>query len=171
MKTFTFTRGAALTGALMLIHAGSALAAGGENTPLNLSGTGTGTPSHTSVGGGSSIVRTIVGLFVVIVVIYGVAWFLRRFRSDRGRATGQGLSHIASLPLGNNRSVALVRAGRDVVLVGVAENSVTPIRRYSEAEALANGIELTPEDFSAPAPGESRGGGVIETLRRMTVRS
>jgi flagellar protein FliO/FliZ len=166
MKTFTFTRGAALTGALMLIHAGSALAAGGENTPLNLSGTN---PSHhSSVGGGSSIVRTIVGLFVVIVVIYGVAWFLRRFKSDRSRASGQGLTHIATLPLGNNRSVALVRAGRDVVLVGVAENSVTPIRRYTEAEALANGIELTPEEPVIDAP---RGGGLLEAMRRMTVRS
>jgi flagellar protein FliO/FliZ len=166
MKTFTFTRGAALTGALMLIHAGSALAAGGENTPLNLSGT---SPSHHSaVGSGSSIVRTIVGLFVVIVVIYGVAWFLRRFKSDRSRPSGQGLTHIATLPLGNNRSVALVRAGRDVVLVGVAENSVTPIRRYTEAEALANGIELTAEEPVFDAP---RGGGLLEAVRRMTVRS
>jgi flagellar protein FliO/FliZ len=120
------------------------------------------------VGGGSSIVRTIVGLFVVIVVIYGVAWFLRRFKSDRSRASGQGLTHIATLPLGNNRSVALVRAGRDVVLVGVAENSVTPIRRYTEAEALANGIELTPEEPVIDAP---RGGGLLEAMRRMTVRS
>ncbi len=169
MKTFTFTRGAVLTGALMLIRAGSALAAGGENTPLNLSG-GTPTP-HTSVGGSSSIVRTIVGLFVVIVVIYGIAWLLRRFKSDRSRPSGQGLSHIATLPLGNNRSVALVRAGRDVVLVGVAENSVTPIRRYTEAEALANGIELSPEEPPGYGPTEPRGGGMLENLRRMTVRS
>jgi flagellar protein FliO/FliZ len=167
MKTFTLTRGAALTGALMLMHAASALAAGGENTPLNLSGGGTAT-GHASAAGGSSIVRTIVGLFVVIVVIYGVAWLLRRFKADRSRPSGQGLSHIATLPLGNNRSVALVRAGRDVVLVGVAENSVTPIRRYTEAEALANGIELSPEE---PPGSEPRNGGMLEILRRMTVRS
>jgi flagellar protein FliO/FliZ len=167
MKTFTFTRGAVLTGALMLMHAGSALAAGGENTPLNLSGRGTAT-GHASAGGGSSIVRTIVGLFVVVVVIYGVAWLLRRFKADRSRPSGQGLTHIATLPLGSNRSVALVRAGRDVVLVGVAENSVTPIRRYTEAEALANGIELSPEE---PPGSEPRSGGMLEVLRRMTVRS
>ena len=169
MKTFTLTRGAALTGALMLIHAGSALAAGGENTPLNLSGPST--PAHTSAGGSSSIVRTIVGLFVVIVVIYGIAWLLRRFKSDKSRPSGQGLSHIASLPLGSGRSVALVRAGRDVVLVGVAEHSVTPIRKYTEAEALANGIELSPDE---PSSGygqvEPSSGGLLETLRRMTVR-
>src|SRR5947209_4478758 len=163
MKTFTLTRGAALTGALMLTRAGSALAAGGENTPLNLNG---GTPVHTSAGGSSSIVRTIVGLFVVIVVIYGITWLLRRFKADKTRPSGQGLSHIASLPLGNGRSVALVRAGRDVVLVGVAEHSVTPIRKYTEAEALANGIELSPDE---PSSGygqvEPPSGGLLETLR------
>lgn len=168
MKTSTLTRGAALTGALMLVHAGSAFAAGGESTPLNLSGGGT--PAHTSTGG-SSIVRTIVGLFVVVVVIYGVAWILRRFKSDKGRASGQGLSHIATLPLANGRSVALVRAGREVVLVGVGEHSVTPIRRYTEAEALANGIELAPEEPSGYSVGEPRGGGLVEALRRMTVRT
>jgi flagellar protein FliO/FliZ len=170
MKTFTFSRGAALTGALMLSHAGSALAAGGESTPLNLSG-GSTPATHVS-GGGSSLVRTIVGLFVVVVVIYGVAWILRRFKADKTRPSGQGLSHVATLPLGGGRSVALVRAGRDVVLVGIAENSVTPIRRYTEAEALANGIELPPEE--PPSSGlrpDKPAAGMLEALRRMTVRS
>jgi flagellar protein FliO/FliZ len=170
MKTFTLTRGAALTGALMLLRAGSALAAGGESTPLNLSGGG-GATSHAS-GGGSSIVRTIVGLFVVVVVIYGVAWILRRFKSDKSRPSGHGLSHISTLPLGNGRAVALVRAGRDVVLVGVGEHSVTPIRRYTEAEALANGIELGPDEPpSSLAQADRPAGGLVDTLRRMTVRS
>jgi flagellar protein FliO/FliZ len=170
MKTYTLTRGAVLTGALMLTHAASALAAGGENTPLNLS---SGAPTvHTSAGGSSSIVRTIVGLFVVVVVIYGVAWILRRFKADKSRPSGKGLSHIATLPLGGGRSVALVRAGRDIVLVGVAEHSVTPIRRYSEAEAIANGIELLPDEASPRLDQDERpSAGVLETIRRMTVRS
>ena len=46
---------------------------------------------------------------------------------------------IATLPLGTNRSLHLVRAGREIVLLGVAEHGVTPIRRYSEAEARALG--------------------------------
>jgi hypothetical protein len=53
----------------------------------------------------------------------------------------------------------------------VAEHSVTPIRKYTEAEALANGIELSPDE---PSSGygqvEPPSGGLLETLRRMTVR-
>ena len=45
----------------------------------------------------------------------------------RGDApTGCGLESMATLPLGPNRSLHLVRAGGEVVLVGVGEHGVTP---------------------------------------------
>jgi len=56
------------------------------------------------------------------------------------------------VPLGSGRSVHLVRAGRDLVLLGVAEQGVVPIRTYSEEEARAaglvddDGMLILPED-------------------------
>jgi flagellar protein FliO/FliZ len=44
------------------------------------------------------------------------------------------------MPLGPNRSVHLIRAGRELVLVGSAEHGIVPIRTYSEDEALALGL-------------------------------
>jgi flagellar protein FliO/FliZ len=174
MKSLTKTRGVVLTGALMLLHASTALAAGttttgsGENTPLNLTGA---TPSkHATGGGGSSIVRTVVGLFIVIAVIYGITWILRQAKRGRTvRAQGKALSPIATMPLGSGRSVQLIRAGTDVLVVGVGEHGVTPIRRYTEAEAIEAGLDIAPEDpFD---DGEERPAGrVVEALRRMTVR-
>jgi flagellar protein FliO/FliZ len=77
----------------------------------------------------------------VIGVIYGVAWVLRQVKASRQpRATGAGLAALASVPLGPNRSVHLVRAGRDLVLLGVAEQGVVPIRTYSEEEARDAGL-------------------------------
>jgi flagellar protein FliO/FliZ len=172
MKSLTKTRGVVLTGALSLWHSSVALAAGsGESTPLNL-GSGSGIPSkHVSGGGSSSIVRTIVGLFIVVAVIYGVAWILKQAkRSRNGRAQGKALSSIASMPLGSGRSLQLVRAGTDILLVGVAEHGVTPIRRYSEAEAIEAGIDLGEDEFPAEIE-EHPGGGLFDSLRRMTVRS
>jgi flagellar protein FliO/FliZ len=174
MKSLTRNRGAgALTGALTLLHAHVALAAtSGEQTPLHLSASTPGT--HTSGGGSSSIVRTIVGLFIVIVVIYGVAWVLRQAkRGGGGRTRGRALSSVATLSLGSGRSVQLVRAGREFVLVGVGEHGVTPIRRYTEAEAIEAGLDLTVDDsFDPDSESEERPvGRVVETLRRITVRS
>jgi flagellar protein FliO/FliZ len=193
MKSHTFTRGAALVGVLLLAPAPAALAASGgsttpsagtgENTPLHLSGATSAV--HTASGGSSGIVRTIVGLFIVIAVIYGVAWILRTFKgSKKNRVSGQGLTQLASLPLGSGRSVALVRAGTEVVLLGVAEHSVTPIRTYTEEEALELGIAVddlaetegpdgAPRATAARARGVRRGGqaNFVDTLRRLTVRS
>lgn len=134
---------------------GGTHAAAGESTPVDLTGA-SGQGSH--VGGGGSIVRTIVGLAIVIGVIYGVAWVLRQVKSSRQpRATGTGLATLASVPLGPNRSVHLVRAGRDLVLLGVAEHGVVPIRTYTEEEAFAAG--LIDEDGMLILPDDEAGSG------------
>jgi flagellar protein FliO/FliZ len=111
----------------------------GEATPVDLTGASDTGAKH--IGGGGSIVRTIVGLAIVIGVIYGVAWVLRQVKASRApRATGSGLATLASVPLGSGRSVNLVRAGTDLVLLGVAENGVVPIRTYTEQEAREAGL-------------------------------
>lgn len=132
-----------------------------ESKPIDLTGASTG--GTTPGGGGGSLVRTIVGLAIVIGVIYGVAWVLRQVKQSRQpRATGSGLAPLASVPLGSNRSVQLVRAGTDLVLLGVSENGVVPIRTYSEAEARAaglvddDGMLILPADDDTPRPARKR---------------
>ncbi|HEY4830537.1 MAG TPA: flagellar biosynthetic protein FliO [Solirubrobacteraceae bacterium] len=207
MKSHTFTRGVALTGALTLTHAVTALAAtsdastthaatahaaakhavqpaavqkagtkalaqaSGENTPLSLGHTAA-THVSSSSGGGASIVRTIVGLFIVIAVIYGIAWILKQAKKSKVKPTGQGLSQVANLPLGGGRSVAVVRAGKEVLVVGVAENGVTPIRSYTEAEAIALGIDVPAEESENANPVDEKPlGRVLDGLRKITARS
>jgi flagellar protein FliO/FliZ len=140
----------------------------GEKTPLNLKDA----PSTGHVGGGGSLVRTIVGLAVVIGVIYGLYWILKQVKSSRDeKASGTGLTALATLPLGAQRSLQLVRAGRELHLVGVSEHGVTPVRTYSEEEADAAGLLDIEPDEDDPQNG---GGGVVASvvgeLRRRTVR-
>ena len=173
MRSGTLTRGVALGGALTLLCAQAAEASGtpaAENTPLHL---GTSSTAHAATaGGGSGVLRTIIALVVVVVIIYAVARILRAVKGrDAVRASGSGLAQIASLPLAPNRSVALVRAGRDIVLVGVSEQGVTALKTYTEAEAVANGIEI-PDELSADfQPGERPVDRMLDALRRLTVRS
>jgi flagellar biogenesis protein FliO len=124
---------------------------GGENTPLNLNSSGAGS-AHTS-SGGASIVRTIVGLAIVIAVIWGLAWILRQVKASRegGRRSGRstsGLASVAALTLGSGRSVHLVRAGNEYVLLGSAEHGLVPINRYTEQQAREAGLL---EDATATA--------------------
>jgi flagellar protein FliO/FliZ len=156
-----------------LLTAPAAFAANGEDTPIKSADEPL--KAAQSAGGGS-IVRTIVGLAVVLGVIYGLYWVLKQVKASKEATTsGNGLETLATMPLGTNRSLHLVRAGREVVLLGTAENAIAPIRRYSEAEARALGLIDAPPTVSvdvgatlasleAPAPK-----GFLNTLRSKTV--
>lgn len=153
---------------------------GGEATPLNL--TSGSSSTHTSTGG-ASITRTIVGLLIVIAVIWGLTWVLKQVKSGRERgASGSGLSSLATLPLGSGRSMHLVRAGSDYLLVGSAEHGVAPIHRYTEQQAREIGLldllerqdgEGRPPIASGPNRPPIASGdlaGLLDRLRQWTVR-
>ncbi len=154
----------------------------GEDTPLDLPSSDAGTSAADAAGGstGGGLVRTFVGLAVVIAVIYGLYWVLKQVKASREeRVSGSGLQSAAVVPLGPNRSLHLVRAGRELVLLGVAEHGVTPIRTYSETEAEALGlVGLEPEDDLQPARPQRRPGPAgamtigtaLDRLRELTVR-
>jgi flagellar protein FliO/FliZ len=138
----------------------------GENTPLNLPASDP--KPLSSGGGGGSLVRTFVGLAIVIAVIYGIAWILRQVKSSREERTrGNGLSTAAVVALGPGRSLHLVRAGRELVLVGVAEHGVVPIRTYTEDEARRLGLEVIDEE---PPPSDGKRRTFVDALRDRTVR-
>jgi flagellar protein FliO/FliZ len=188
----------AVLGACLLAYACPAAAftppskSSGESAPLNL-GSGTGTP-HTS-SGGASLVRTIVGLAIVIAVIWGLTWILRQVKSGREpQVATAGLASVAALTLGSGRTVHLVRAGSDYVLLGSAEHGVVPIHRYTEEQAreagllvdTAVGTEIVPvrsrgssrrqitagsgQNGSDPMRMSSPPSGLVERLREWTVR-
>ncbi len=156
----------------------SSHAPGGENTPLSL-GSPTSTTSSSSGSGGGSIVRTIVGLAIVIAVIWGLSWILRQVKSGRDPRVGSsGLANVAALQLGSGRSLHLVRAGNDYVLLGANEHGLLPIQRYTEAQAREAGLldgeeprarrlpaarQLLAPRFTPPqaAPGEFTAGQVV----------
>jgi flagellar protein FliO/FliZ len=119
-------------------------------------------------------VRTIAGLAIVIGVIYGLYWILKQVKASReDKALGSGLKTLATLPLGPNRAMHLIRAGDEVVLVGVGEGGVTPIRTYGEHEARALGLLVDPEDEAAGdsvvLPAAVTRPTWLESLRRKTV--
>jgi flagellar protein FliO/FliZ len=166
---------AAAAASVLLLDVADAFGAPtGENTPVNLNDA----PAQNKVPGssaGGSLVRTFVGLAIVIGVIYGLYWVLKQVKSSKEeKASGQGLAALATLPLGPNRTLQLVRAGRELVLVGVSEHGVTPVRTYTEEEAEAVGL-LDADDGDDDEPPVGGGGGalrrVIDDLRRKTVRS
>jgi flagellar protein FliO/FliZ len=162
-----------------------------EDLPVFKSSAGSALSSSHSSTGGASLVRTIVGLAIVIAVIWGLTWILRQVKAGRDpHVTSAGLASVAALTLGSGRSVHLVRAGSEYVLLGSAEHGLVPIHRYTEQEARDAGLLVAQErpagsrraallnprppagerhdPMSMPSPGP--GTTVLERLREWTVR-
>lgn len=147
----------------------------GENTPLGpatqAAGEGSDPAGSADDGGSGGLVRTIVGLVIVIGVIYGVTWVLKQLKAREEDATGTGLENQATLPLGPGRSVHLVRAGNEYLLLGVAEGSVQTLRSYTEDEARAAGFPISDiDDLPVLKDRSSEPTTFVERLRDLTVR-
>jgi flagellar protein FliO/FliZ len=164
--------GAAVLGCLLIAPA--AFAADGESTPLNLPAQQPAKVTHAAGPGSGNIVRTIVGLAIVLGVIYGLHWVLKQVKASKASgATGAGLHSIASLPLGTGGTLHLIRAGNEFVLLGTGERGVTPIRTYSAAEARSLGLidDLVTGTAVVAAPTGLGGpsGGIVAKIRARTV--
>ena len=119
--------------------------------------------------------RTIVGLAIVIAVIWGLAWILRQVKASReggrdSRSSSGGLASVAALTLGSGRSVHLVRAGNDYVLLGSTEHGVAPIHRYTEEQARDAGSAGEHESLPEQPAERSRLAGAHQPARRCTGR-
>ena len=119
-----------------------------------------------------TFLRTGIGLLLVIALIYGVYWLLKRYNGSKtGRSDGQMIV-IATTALAPNRSLHLVSVGDELVLVGTSEQGVTPVRVYSEDEAAELRARLAGEPPPLrPASGFGGGfNGFVTEMRAKTVR-
>jgi flagellar protein FliO/FliZ len=123
------------------------------------------------------VIRTIVGLAVVLGVIYGVYWLLKSAaRAKSGRAD-ERIGVIATTPLAPNRSLHLVRAGDELILVGATDHSITPLRVYAAEEAMQiegagnSGFGVGDMAISLPPATPLRRNNLLENLRKRTARA
>jgi len=151
----------------------------GETTPLSSTITDGGATTSSSGSSGGSLVRTIVGLAVVVAVIYGIAWLLKQGKKKVVGSEddyGSGLEPTAMLTLAGRTGLHLVKVGNEYLLLGVSDGGVNPIRTYSEEEARAAGFPMDDDDIDALRPvGKDRpalgpGTPFVERLRDLTVR-
>lgn len=137
----------------------------GENTPVKLEATKTAAGGPGTTGG--SLVKTVIGLAIVIAVIYGLTWVLRQLRAAKEDRGFGRLQTEATVPLGPGRAVHLIRAGNELVLIGSAEHGVSALRTYSEEEAYELGLVGDDEALDDERP---RRRTVMDLLRERTLR-
>ena len=85
-------------------------------------------PAETSasISAAPGLLQTTLGLAVVLALIFGAAWLLRRVL-PAGRS-GALIKIVASQPLGQRERVVLIEVGEQWLLLGVAPGTVNALQ-------------------------------------------
>ena len=86
--------------------------------------------------GAASVLQVLTGLALVLVLVVGTAWLLRRM----GRVPGlsnQSIRTIGALAVGTRERVVLLEVGATWILVGVAPGHVRSLATLPKGEVAA----------------------------------
>ena len=98
--------------------------------------------------GVSNYLQMFFGLFVIVVVIFGMAWLMRRMGNLNSKSSAN-LKILGGLSVGQRERVVLVQAGETQLLVGVAPGQVRMLHVLDETiETDSPTDSNTPSGFS-----------------------
>lgn len=110
-------------------------------------------------------VNLLVRLVAVIAIIWAAFWAMRWYnrRIQTGYGTSRALQVIETRALGPNRSLQLVRVGRQAVLVGVTPERINQLLAIDDPEEVDRLVEAATADRAA-TPGLERFAGVLSWI-------
>ena len=101
---------------------------------------------------GSSIMRMIVALAIVLACIYGCVFLLKRFGPNKAGRSGEKrmLEMIDSISVGPKKMIAVVRVGERAVVVGITDTQMTSLSELDKDELTDSCLKKTTERKIAP---------------------
>ena len=129
-----------------------------DTTPLPSAVTAPTSHAVAHVSAEGTVVRTIVGLAIVLAVIYGLYWLLRANARARGGSSDDRIAVVASTGLGANRTLHLVRCGEELLLLGAADGGISKLGTYE------------PEDGADDFVPIQHTGSLVDRLKKLTER-
>lgn len=100
--------------------------------------------SALSSGMGSQLLQLVLGLGLVVALIFGLAWLMRRVQRA-GPAGNQVIELVGSRALGPRDRLVLVQVGNEQVLLGVSPGSITALHVMNEPVKVPDTQNATPE--------------------------
>lgn len=85
---------------------------------------------------GSSLIQLVGGLVVVVALLLGSLWLIKRLSGPRGAASG--LKVLGAASVGTRERVVLVELGDKVLVLGVTQNSVNTLHTLDTEEFRKN---------------------------------
>ena len=81
--------------------------------------------------GVGNYLQMFFGLFIIVALILGLAWFMRRMGNMNSMAAGN-LKVLGGLSVGQRERIVLVQAGKTQLLVGVAPGEIRTLHVMDE---------------------------------------
>lgn len=126
-----------------------------NTTPINTRAAASADQRPEPVVNGSSIVQVVLSLIFIIVLIYAVAWYLRKMQFSAAMP-GQRMQVVSALSVGARERVVLVQVGEEQVLLGVAPGRVNLLHRYPDP--IISAAENDGNHFAKVLGSKLRGG-------------
>ncbi len=97
------------------------------------------------IGSGGHLLNVTLGLLLIIGLIFGLSWFVKRF----SQGTFSGNSHlkiIATMPLGTRERIVLIDAGGQQLLLGITPTHINTLHAF-DAPIATDSMEANTSDF------------------------
>jgi flagellar protein FliO/FliZ len=96
---------------------------------------------------GSSILQMLFGLAIVLAMLFGTLWVLKRLSLPRG--PGSGLMRVvAGIPVGPRERVVLLEIGTSWLVLGVAQGQVSTLAEVPRQEVPPGNAPEGARDFA-----------------------
>jgi flagellar protein FliO/FliZ len=97
---------------------------------------------------GSSALQMVLGLLVVLALLLGALWLLKRISMPRGPVAGL-LRVVAGVAVGSRERVVILELGNSWLVLGVAPGQVTTLAEIPRQELPAAATHRAAKDFPA----------------------
>ncbi|WP_047280883.1 flagellar biosynthetic protein FliO [Pseudomonas lundensis] len=96
---------------------------------------------------GGQLTQLVLGLLLVLGLIFGLAWLLRRVQ-HAGPRQGQVIELISSRALGARDRLVLVQVGNEQILLGLTPGRITPLHVLKEPVTLPTTAQPATPEFA-----------------------
>ena len=95
----------------------------------------------------SQLASLLGGLVLILVLIYGLSWFVKRF-SQGGFVQNPSMKIVSSMPLGTRERLMLVDVGGKQLLLGVTATQINTLHVFDEPVVATEKSHPVASDFS-----------------------
>ncbi|KEX92287.1 flagellar assembly protein FliO [Pseudomonas putida] len=94
------------------------------------------------------LTQLVFGLLLVLVLIFFLAWLLRRVQQAGPAGKGQVIELIGSRALGPRDRLMLVQVGNEQILLGLSPGTITALHVLKEPVQVPSGTEKATPEFA-----------------------